>query len=71
MCLSRFSDAFSIARKPGRQEHTRAGRIVGAGPGLFPLFEVIAVSDDEAWVRDVQTGADHLALPSRCRKKHP
>jgi len=29
---------------------------------------VIAVSGDKVWVRDVQTGADHLGFVSRCRK---
>ena len=31
-------------------------------------LEVIAVNGGKAWVRDVQTGADHLALLSRCCK---
>jgi len=33
-----------------------------------PHFEVVALHGDNAWVRDVQSGADHLALLARCRK---
>ena len=68
MRLSSFSDVFSISHERGYEEHIQAGDLVRAGPNLFPHFEVIAVSGDKAWVRDVQTGADQLALLSRCRK---
>lgn len=68
MCPSSFSDVFSISHERGYEEHIQAGDLVRAGPNLFPHFEVIAVSGDKAWVRDVQTGADQLALLSRCRK---
>jgi hypothetical protein len=38
------------------------------GTNLFPHYEVIAVHGDQAWVRNRQNGADHLARLSRCRK---
>ena len=38
------------------------------GANVQPKFEVVAVHGDKAWVRDVQTRSDHLALLSRCRK---
>lgn len=68
MCLSSFSDVFSISHERENEEDIQAGDLVRAGSNLFPHFEVIAVNGDKAWVRDVQTGADHLALLSRCRK---
>ena len=68
MCLSSFSDVFSISHEREHEEHIQAGDLVRAGSNLFPHFEVIAVNGGKAWVRDVQTGADHLALLSRCRK---
>lgn len=63
-----FSDVFSISHEREYDEEIQAGDLVRSGPNLFPHFEVIAVSGDKAWVRDVQTGADHLALLSRCRR---
>lgn len=68
MCLSSFSDVFAISHEREHEEHIQAGDFVRAGSNLFPHFEVIAVNGGKAWVRDVQTGADHLALLSRCRK---
>lgn len=68
MSLSSYSDVFAIRHERDYAEDIRPGDIVRAGPNLFPHFEVVAVSGDKAWVRDVQTGADHLALLARCRK---
>jgi len=68
MSLSSYSDVFAIRHERDYAEDIRAGDIVRSGPNHFPHFEVIAVSGDKAWVRDVQTGADHLAFLSRCRK---
>jgi hypothetical protein len=68
MFLPSYSDVFSISHERGYEEEIVAGDLVRSGPNLFPHFEVIAVSGDKAWVRNVQDGADHLALLSRCRK---
>lgn len=68
MSPSSYSDVFSISHDRGYDEELCAGDLVRSGPNLFPYFEVIAVNDNKAWVRDIQTGADHLALLSRCRK---
>jgi hypothetical protein len=68
MTLSSYSDVFSIDHDRGYEEEIQAGDIVRTGPNLFPHFEVVAVHGDKAWVRNVQSGADHLALLSRCRK---
>ncbi|RAK52829.1 hypothetical protein [Phenylobacterium deserti] len=68
MSLSSYSDVFSINHDRGYEEEIHAGDLVRTGPNLFPHFEVLAVHADKAWVRNVTTGADHLAILSRCRK---
>jgi len=71
LSLSSYSDVFSISHDRDYDEEILAGDIVRSGPNLFPHFEVIAVHGDKAWVRNVQNGADHLALLARCRKIQP
>ena len=68
MTLSSYSDVFSIDHERGYEEDIQIGDLVRAGPNLFPHFEVLAVHGDKAWVRNVLSGADHLALLSRCRR---
>jgi len=68
MTLSSYSDVFSISHDRDYEEDIQAGDIVRTGPNLYPHFEVVAVHGDKAWVRNLQNGADHLALVSRCRK---
>jgi len=68
MTLSSYSDVFSISHDREYEEDIAVGDLVRTGPNLFPHFEVVAVHGDKAWVRNVQDGADHLALISRCRK---
>jgi hypothetical protein len=68
MSLSSYSDVFAISHERDYEEEIRVGDLVRSGPNLFPHFEVIAVSGDKAWVRNVTSGADHLALLSRCRR---
>jgi hypothetical protein len=66
--MSSYSDVFSIDHDRGYDEEIHPGDLVRTGPNLFPHFEVVAVHGDKAWVRNVQNGADHLALLSRCRR---
>jgi hypothetical protein len=68
MTLSSYSDVFSISHERDYEEDIHVGDLVRTGPNLYPHFEVVAVHGDKAWVRNVLTGADHLALLSRCRK---
>jgi hypothetical protein len=68
MTQSSYSDVFSISHERGYEEEILVGDLVRTGPNLYPHFEVVAVHGDKAWVRNVQNGADHLALLSRCRK---
>lgn len=68
MSLSSYSDVFAIDHDRGYDEDISVGDLVRTGTNLFPHFEVVAIHGDKAWVRNVQNGADHLALLSRCRK---
>ena len=66
--MTSYSDVFSINHDREYDEDIQPGDLVRTGVNLFPHFEVLAVHGDKAWVRNVQNGADHLALLSRCRK---
>ena len=68
MTLSSYSDVFAINHERGYEEEIRVGDIVRTGDNLYPHFEVVALSGPKAWVRNVETGADFLALTSRCRR---
>jgi len=63
-----YCDVFGIDLERNDEERIAAGDIVRAGSNLFPHFEVIAVHGGKAWLRDVQTAADHLVSLARCRK---
>jgi ABC-type tungstate transport system permease subunit len=68
MTLSSYSDVFSVVHDREHEEEILAGDIVRCGANHYPHFEVIAVSGDKAWVRNVLNGTDSLALISRCRR---
>ncbi len=68
MFLSSYSDVFAIRHERHEAQEIVPGDIVRSGENLYPHFEVIAVSGDTAWVRNVSTGDDHLAPLARCRK---
>ena len=68
MTLSSYSDVFSINHDREYEEDIQPGDLVRTGANFHPHYEVVAVHGDKAWVRDVQTRSDHLALLSRCRK---
>jgi hypothetical protein len=44
------------------------GDLVRTGANLHPHYRVIAITDDRAWIRDVQSGADHVVPIARCGK---
>jgi hypothetical protein len=71
MSVSSYSDVFSIQHDRDYDEVIAVGDRVRTGPNLFPHFEVLAVHGERAWVRNIDNGADHLALLSRCRKIEP
>lgn len=68
MTLSSYSDVFGINHERELDEEIRPGDLVATGANLHPYFEVLAVNGEKAWVRNVQNGADHLALLNRCRR---
>lgn len=71
MTLSSYSDVFSIQHDREHHEDIRPGDIVRTGENFHPHYEVLAVHGEKAWVKNVQNGADCLALLSRCRKIDP
>ena len=66
-----YSDLFGINQDRDYEEEIRAGDRVRMGSNFHPHFEVLATHGDKAWVRDVETGADHIAPLGRCRKLTP
>lgn len=68
MTMPSYSDVFSISHDREQDEEIQAGDLVRTGENLHPHFTVIAVSGDKAWVRNLQSGADSLAILNRCRK---
>ena len=68
MSLPSYSDVFSISHDREHHEDIQVGDLVRTSENFHPHFTVIAVSGDKAWVRNVQSGADHLAQLSRCRR---
>lgn len=45
-----------------------AGDRIRTGDNRHPHYEVIALSEDRAWVRDLKYGTDHIIPIDRCRK---
>lgn len=44
------------------------GTIVRTGENLHPHYQVIALFDDRAWIRDTQNGRDHVVPIARCSR---
>lgn len=70
MSLSSYADVFNLPAPHDEPppEPIAPGDLVRTGPNLFPHYEVLAVSGDRAWLRNAQTGEDHLGWVERCRK---
>lgn len=68
MSPTSYSDIYAINHDREVEEDIQAGDLVRTGPNLYPHFEVIAVSGEKVWVRNVQTGVDGFTPLSRCRK---
>lgn len=65
--LSSYSDVFSIRHEREHDEHIQAGDIVRMGENRCPRYAVVAVDGAQAWVRNLDTGADGFAKLERCR----
>lgn len=49
-------------------QEIQVGDLVRTGSNRFPHYAVIALYDEMAWVRDVQTGAYGMTSLTLCRK---
>lgn len=67
MTLSSYSDVFGVIHEQAPAGVIEPGAIVATGPSDYPRFEVVAVDDGQAWVRNVLTGANGFAHVNRCR----
>jgi hypothetical protein len=54
--------------EPAAGSDIHVGDVVRTGQNRFPHYAVIALYDDMAWVRDVQTGAYGLTSLALCHK---
>ncbi|HEX8233072.1 MAG TPA: hypothetical protein VF559_06995 [Caulobacteraceae bacterium] len=63
-----YTDLYEASVYEGPDEDIQPGDLVRTGANLYPHFQVVAVNNGTAWVRDVQTGRDGLTNVSRCRR---
>ena len=44
------------------------GDLIRTGENFHPHYQVIAVSEDRAWIRDTQHRTDHIVPVDRCKR---
>ena len=44
------------------------GDLVRTGENFHPHFQVVALAEDRAWIRDTQHGTDHVVSLGRCQR---
>jgi len=44
------------------------GDLVRTGDNFHPHYEVIAVTENRAWIREIQHGTDHVVPLDRCTR---
>jgi hypothetical protein len=44
------------------------GDAVRTGENFHPHYQVIALTEDRAWIRDTQHGTDHVVPLDRCTR---
>jgi len=66
-----YRDVFEIEHDQCSSDELQVGDVVQTGANLFPRFEVVAVSGETAWVRNISNRQDALLPVSRCRKVSP
>jgi hypothetical protein len=49
------------------RDHAKVGDLVRTGSNALPVFRVIAIEGEKAWVRDATSGADYIIPLCRCR----
>jgi len=44
------------------------GDLVRTSNNFHPQFQIVALTDDRAWIRDTQHGTDHIVSIDQCRR---
>ena len=52
----------------GFADEIRVNDAVRTGDSRHPLYRVVVISGDKAWLRDIQHGTDHIVPVARCHK---
>lgn len=52
----------------GTTEGISVGDVIRAGENFHPHYQVIALTEDRAWIRDTQHGTDHIIPIDRCHR---
>lgn len=63
-----YSDLHESGDAHREPEAILAGDFVCTGSNQYPLWRVIAVDGEKAWLRNTQTHADGVTDVRRCRK---
>ena len=48
--------------------YVSVGDVVRTGENFHPHYQVVAMTEDRAWIRDTQHGTDHIVPIDRCRR---
>ena len=51
-----------------RNADLNAGDVIRTGPNATPVFTVVAVHGDQAWVRDEHGNSDYIVPKARCSR---
>ncbi len=63
-----YSDVFGVGQERNDHPCVGQGDLVKTGSNSGPYFRVVAVHAQQAWLRNVETGADGIVDLSRCHK---
>jgi hypothetical protein len=63
-----YSALYGIRHERDHHEDIHAGDLVRTGANARPLFEVVAVDGERAWVRNADNRVDGIVELNRCRK---
>jgi len=48
--------------------HVAVGDVIRTGENRHPHYQIIAMSENRAWIRDIQNRTDHIVPIDRCRQ---
>jgi hypothetical protein len=69
--MSRPAPILRVVDPAGTCASLRIGEIVRTGENRYPLYEIIAVRDGRAWIRNVQHGDDHVVPIAKIHRVYP